>query len=205
MPRSLSNPTVRASCIDSATRTRIVKPFFTTQAVGTDTGLGLSVVLGIVRAHGGTIGLACVCGLGTVFHVVLPLSAAAPLPASTAPTAAPRAGTGQRVLHVDDDEAMGAVAAGLLENWGFRVTASPRQRVTALHSAAVAVAAVRAEPMDHDLVEADFNMPGLSGLDVLRAMPAMRADLPVVLTSGYIAKDKRAEAPAAGAYAVLRN
>ena len=197
MPRSLSNPTVCASCIDSATRTRIVKPFFTTQAVGTDTSLGLSVVLGIVRAHGGTIGLACVCGLGTVFHVVLPLSAAAPLPASTATTAAPRAGTGQRVLHVDDDEAMGAVAAGLLENWGYRVTA--------LHSASEAVAAVRTELMDHDLVETDFNMPGLSGLDVLRAMPAMRADLPVVLTSGYIAKDKRAEAPAAGAYAVLRN
>ena len=68
----------------------------------------------------------------------------------------------------------------------------------------MAVAAVRAEPMAHDLVETDFNMPGLSGLDVLRAMRTTRADLPMVRTSGYIAKDTRAEALTAGAYAVLR-
>ncbi len=182
--------------MDAATQARIFEPFFTTKPVGAGTGLGLSVVQGIVRAHGGAIGLASTPGLGTVFHVVLPLSAATPLPTTHAPAVPPQAGTGQRVLYVDDDEVMVSVATGLLSHWGYRVTA--------LLSAAEAVAAVRAEPMAYDLVVTDFNMPGQSGLDVLRALRAVRADLPVVLTSGYIAEDTRAEALAAGAFAVLR-
>jgi len=182
--------------MDAATRERVFEPFFTTKPVGTGTGLGLSVVQGIVRAHGGTIGLVSAPGLGSVFHFVLPLSSAVPLRPVAAPTDLPCLGQGQRVLYVDDDEVMGAVATGLLEHWGYRVDN--------LHGAAEAVEAVRAEPMDYDLVITDFNMPGLSGMDVLRALRAVRLDLPVVLTSGYIAEDTRIEALAAGAFAVLR-
>ncbi len=183
--------------MDAATQARVFEPFFTTKAVGAGTGLGLSVVQGIVRAHGGAIALCSTPGSGTVFHVVLPLSTVTPLPSAAAvPVAAVSTGQGQQVLYVDDDDVMVAVAAGLLEHWGYRVTA--------LRSATEALAAVRADPQRYSLVITDYNMPELSGMELLTALRQLRVDLPVVLTSGYVAEDTRAEALAAGAYAVLR-
>ena len=183
--------------MDEATQTRIFEPFFTTKAPGSGTGLGLSVVHGIVRALGGAIVVKSAPGHGSCFHVLLPLHAQSARSEATADRAAPaQQGRGQHVLYVDDDEVMGAIASGLLEQWGYAVTAPT--------SAAAAVAAVRANPLDYDLVITDYNMPDLSGLDVLRALKVLRADLPVVVTSGYIPDAMQAEATAAGAFAVLR-
>ena len=185
------------SGMDAATQARIFEPFFTTKAVGMGTGLGLSVVQGIVRAHGGAVALSSAPGAGTVFHVVLPLSAVTLLPAAAAPTpAAAHGGQGQHVLYVDDDAVMVAVVGSLLEHWGYRVTA--------LRSAGEALAAVRADPQHYDLVVTDYNMPEMSGLELMAELRRGRGDLPVMLTSGYLAEDTRAEALAAGAYAVLR-
>ncbi len=95
-----------------------------------------------------------------------------------------------RILLVDDDESIVFLITRLLERQGYRVSG-----YTDPHTA---VAAVRAAPGEFDLVVTDYNMPGMSGLEVARALRQIRADLPVALASGYITEALRAEAPAAG-------
>ena len=181
------------------TLARVFEPFFTTKPVGVGTGLGLSVVQGIVRSHGGTITVDSAPGQGSRFHVRLPLapqaaSAGAPVPAAEA-AIAPR-GHGERVLYVDDDDVMLAVAAALLERWGYRVTTA--------RDAAEALEIVRGQPGGFDLVITDFNMPGLSGVDVLRELRKLRPTLPVILTSGFVSEEMLQEAMTAGASRVVR-
>jgi CheY-like chemotaxis protein len=94
------------------------------------------------------------------------------------------------VLYVDDEEAIIFLMTRLLERQGFRVSGytDPRE----------ALAAARADPGRFDLVVTDYNMPGMSGLAVAGALREIRADLPVVLASGYITEELRQKAPAAG-------
>ncbi len=191
--------------MDATTRARLFEPFFTTKPVGTGTGMGLAVVLGIVQAHHGIITVDSAPGAGTCFHIYLPQLDAAAAPAAEAPTG-PAAAAGTRpgaasgsapqVLYVDDDEVMVTVAEALLQGWGYRVHTERR--------APVALALLRAEPERFDVLVTDFNMPELSGLDLLRAARALNPRLPVILTSGYLPDDLRAEARRAGANALLR-
>ena len=173
--------------IDAATRLRIFEPFFSTKPKGLGTGLGLSVVHGIVGTHNGVIVVDSVLGQGSTFHVYLPLveppSDLQPA-AIAAPTATP--GDGQHVLYVDDDEVMALMAERLLQRAGFRVTC--------LLSPADAIAAVRVRPGSFDLVVTDYNMPQHSGLDVALALKDIRADLPVIISSGNLTDELRAGA-----------
>jgi CheY-like chemotaxis protein len=131
-------------------------------------------------------------GEGSVFHIRLP-AAPAQAPAlalqKTEPGARPR-GKGEHVLYIDDDEAIVFLMQRLLERQGYRASAfsDPRE----------ALDAVRADARQFDLVVTDYNMPGMNGLDVARALHAIRADLPVAVASGYITDELRAQAPAAG-------
>ena len=183
------------SGIDPAVRARIFDPFYTTKPVGQGTGLGLSVVHGIVCAHHGAITVDSTPGRGTTFHLHFPLldnNGVAALSDWTdlAETAAAPAGHGEEVLYVDDDEVMTLMVEGLLARQGYRVTT--------YQDASEAVAAVRREPRRFDLVVTDFNMPGLTGLDMARTFAALRPGLPVVISSGYISEQLRADALAAG-------
>ena len=99
-------------------------------------------------------------------------------------------GGGEHVLYVDDDEVMLLMVESLLQRSGYRVTACQDARA--------ALTAVRAQPADFDLVVTDLNMPDLSGLDVARELGRIRADLPVVISSGFITEAMRAEAQRAG-------
>jgi CheY-like chemotaxis protein len=99
-------------------------------------------------------------------------------------------GNGQHVLYVDDDEPMVFLVSRLLTLLGYRVSAFER--------AVDAMEAVRDAPHSFDLVVTDFNMPGASGLDVARAVSNVRADLPVVITSGYINEELLSGARAVG-------
>ena len=177
--------------MDEATRSRIFEPFFTTKASGKGTGLGLSVVHGIVRAHEACMEVESTPGNGSEFRIYFP-AVEALVPDIIAPTAhtAPFHGTGKHVLYVDDEEAIIFLMKRLLERQGYRFSGftDPRE----------ALAAARANPDDFDLAVTDYNMPGLSGLDVAHALKEIRADLPVVLASGYITEELRAHAPAAG-------
>ncbi len=179
--------------MDAATRSRIFEPFYTTKPVGQGTGLGLSVVHGIVTAHGGAIRVESEPGQGSTFHLYLPLAPVevAP-PPSTWGELQPLEGQGrgQHVLVIDDDEVMATVITHLLQRLGYRVSSQldPLQ----------AVAAVRAQPHAFDLVLSDFNMPGFSGLEVAQALADIRADLPVVISSGYLNETDRAALLSAG-------
>ena len=177
--------------MDEATRLRIFEPFYTTKPVGKGTGLGLAVVHGIVHAHDASIQVESAPGKGSEFRIYFPaIEAPVAEVAAPSPGVAPVQGAGKRVLYVDDEEAIIFLMTRLLERRGFRVSGFTDARD--------ALAAVQANPGEFDLAVTDFNMPGMSGLDVANALREIRPDLPVVLASGYITEDLRQKAPAAG-------
>lgn len=183
--------------MDAATLDRIFEPFFTTKAPSQGTGLGLSVVHGMVKAHGGTINVTSRPGKGSTFTMHFPAAeapaqSAAPVDTDTAPLAAT---TGKHVLYLDDEESLVLLAKRMLERLGYRVSGCA--------CAAEALAAVRADPGQFDLVVTDFSMPGMSGLDVAAELARLRPDLPVVLTSGYVTDELRAQARDAGVREVV--
>jgi PAS domain S-box-containing protein len=183
------------SGMDAATLERIFDPFFTTKPAGSGTGLGLAVVHGIMLAHQGRIEVRSSPGEGSVFHLRLPLSAAAPAqPGASIRGAAASPGTGQHVLYVDDDEIMRQVARRLLEGAGFRVTTCAR-----------AEDALATLQPGHgvDLLVSDLNMPGVSGLELCRQVAAAWPGLPLIISSGYVSDDLRVQAAALGVRQVL--
>lgn len=176
--------------MDAATMERIFEPFFTTKPVNEGTGLGLSVVLGIVQSHEGAITVDSQPGHGATFTLYLPVSAN-PAPEVTAPAiASARAEGSQHILYLDDDDSLLFLIKRLLERRGYRVSAHSDQRD--------ALDALRANPGGFDLVVTDYNMPGMSGLDVARAVRDIRTDLPVAVASGFIDEALRAQAEGAG-------
>ena len=180
--------------MDRATIDRIFEPFFTTKAPGEGTGLGLSVVHGVVRSHDGVIGVTSELGRGTTFQIHFPVYEVR-TPAFGI-SAVPRPiGGHERVLLVDDEQAVARSSARILERFGYRVTfhTDPTQ----------ALAAFRERPDGFDLVISDLTMPGLSGLDLARQMLALRPGLPVILASGYVDDDTLARAHALGVREVL--
>jgi len=189
------------SGMDAATRARIFEPFFTTKPSGEGTGLGLPVVQGIVAAHRGEMRVDSEPGRGTTVHVALPLGEARSDPATpprhapATPAVAPSGG-GRRVLYVDDDEVVALMVERLLQRTGYQV------RV--VHGGAEALAIVGADPQAWDVVVTDFNMPGMSGLEVVRGLALLRADLPVIISSGYITEELTLAADAAGVRGVLQ-
>jgi len=198
-PRPHARLTVEDSgCgMDAATLLRVFEPFFTTKPVGRGTGLGLAVAHGIVASHGGTIAIDSAPGRGTTVAIHLPL-ADAPAPHVSEPTPpwpAEANGTGQRILVVDDDEVMALLLAELLARAGYRVTTQ--------RDAPSALAALQAEPEGYDLVLTDFNMPNGSGLAVAGELARRHAGLPVVIVSGYVTDELRAEAARLGVRALL--
>jgi PAS domain S-box-containing protein len=163
--------------MDGATLERIFEPFFTTKAPGRGTGLGLSVVHGIVKSHGAAITVDSQVGVGTTFHLYFPGVDAA-LTEGPAPPAVEGHGRGERILCVDDEEAIVEVASLILERLGYRVTG--------VTDAVRALEEFRARPSEFAAVVTDLGMPGLSGAELLRRVRELRPGVPVVLTSGYL-------------------
>ena len=188
------------SGMDAATVAKIFEPFFTTKPVGEGTGLGLSVVYGIVQAHEGAITVDSTPGKGATFTLYLP---AAPVDASATTTMASAAlatpalplDGGHHIFYLDDDEALVKLVTRLLERSGYRVSSYIEPHA--------ALAALRADPASFDLVVTDYNMPGMSGLDVAREVKSIRADLPVVVASGFIDETLQSQAAAAGVREVI--
>jgi CheY-like chemotaxis protein len=183
--------------MDAATRARIFEPFFTTKPVGQGTGLGLSVVHGILNAHRGAIAVDSEPGQGSTFHLYFPLLESAEPGTALVPTSrpAPLLGHGEHVLYVDDDETMVVMVERILERSGYRVSG--------FHDPQEAIVAVREHPDAFDFVVTDFNMPEFSGLDVARALAQISPQLPVVISSGYITEELRDEAKLAGVRSLL--
>jgi nitrogen-specific signal transduction histidine kinase/CheY-like chemotaxis protein len=163
--------------MDQATRERIFDPFFTTKPVGQGTGLGLSMVDGIVRSHGGAVALYSDPGKGTVFHIYLPVAHQnnAVKPDSSAPI--PQ-GNSWHVLYVDDEEALVTMVTHKLTRLGYKVTA--------FTDAEEALREFASRPANFDAIVTDLAMPRLSGFDLLRQVLTLRPNIPTVMTSGYL-------------------
>jgi len=183
--------TVRDSGVgmDPDTRARAVEPFFTTK--GTEgTGLGLSTVYGIVKQSGGDLEIESELGRGTTFRVLLP-RAEQPLtvvPAAPPHTEAETRGT-ERILLVEDEDAVRAVVSELLELKGYSVVA--------VESAEAALRVGGDVPVD--LLMTDVVMPGLDGFQLAERLTARRPGLRVLFTSGYTDEDAGADGLAADA------
>jgi CheY-like chemotaxis protein len=179
--------------MDAATLGRIFEPFFTTKPAGEGTGLGLSIVHGVVQGHEGAIAVDSQPGKGATFTLYFPateVQSGAPNFEEGAVTETAAMGAGQHILYIDDDESLVFLMKRLIERRGFRISGytDPSE----------ALAALRTDPHLFDLVVSDYNMPGMSGLDVAREVRAIRADLPVAVASGFIDEELRAQAKGAG-------
>jgi PAS domain S-box-containing protein len=185
------------SGMDEATQRRVFDPFFTTKPVGQGTGLGLSVVHGILRAHGAAITVESAPGCGTTFNLYFPLQRSA-VAALASPAEAPESAAPGllRALYIDDDEVMVLMVERMLQRAGFQVTTET--------DAAAALARLRADPEFTDVVVTDYNMPYVSGFDVATGVAAIRPGLPVVLSTGFVSDALRKQAAELGIRAVLQ-
>jgi len=156
---------------------RIFEPFYTTKPRGEGTGLGLSMTYGIVKNHGGSIGVYSEPDKGTTFNVYLPVDAEAMVATPVAPEATQVIrGTG-RVLVVDDEEVVRGAAAAMLRHLGYEVVA--------LADGEEAVLYYRHFGERIDLVLLDMVMPGMGGRETLKALREVDDGVKVVLSTGF--------------------
>ncbi len=155
---------------------KIFDPFFTTKKPGEGTGLGLSVVHGIVKKHRGTITVESRPGEGSTFKVYLPT-----LPEIEARAATENDGPvpkgSEHVLFVDDEFMLAQMMKDLLEGLGYRVTAKTNS-VDALET-------FRSNPDEFDLVITDYTMPEMTGIGLAREIIGIRPQMPVILCTGF--------------------
>jgi|GEM_PF-1418745 len=170
--------------MDATVREHIFEPFFTTKEVGKGTGLGLAMVHGMVRQSGGHIWVFSEPGAGTTFRVAFPRAAEG---SGGAPPTRPRPdqprpgpGTLERVLVVDDEEGVRMVIAGMLRQGGYHV------ETAACGEEALRVVAAADPPMD--LVVSDLMMPGMSGVELAKALRERWPGLRILFVSGYSAQ-----------------
>jgi signal transduction histidine kinase/ActR/RegA family two-component response regulator len=172
---------------------RIFDPFFTTKPVGEGTGLGLSLVHGIVLDHDAALDVISRTAGGTTFSLFLPLADGTPAPAP-APAVAPT-GAGQTILVVDDEESLVHLAEEVLASLGYEPVGCI--------GATEALKVFRAQPDRFDAVVSDAIMPDMPGTRLITEMRRLRPQLPAILMSGYGGPDLQAQAAAAGVRAVL--
>ncbi|MFH1152699.1 MAG: ATP-binding protein [Pseudomonadota bacterium] len=154
---------------------RAFNPFFTTKPLDQGTGMGLSVVHGIVKSCQGSIQAESRAGHGTTFTVYLPITGETLGPGTVLEDENLK-GTGH-ILVLDDEEAVAATTRRSLESLGYTVTACLQ--------AGQALALFSKAPDAIDLVITDFAMPRMTGLDVAAQMHDIRPDLPIILCTGY--------------------
>ncbi len=174
--------------IDPEYLEKIFDPYFTTKEIGKGTGMGLSIVHGIVRDSGGFISCYSELGQGTVFHVLLP---ALPNTAMAVAEKAENLPRGEeRILFVDDEPMVAEMSKVLLETLGYRVLALTDSRR--------ALTAFRETPQRFDLVITDQTMPVLTGAELARELLQIRPELPIILCSGYSSTMTKEKAAAMG-------
>ena len=162
--------------MDRVTLERIFDPFFTTKTLGEGTGLGLSVVHGIVKGYGGAVTVQSEPGKGSTFSVYLPriqMAAGKPLEEGMGPLPT----GGERVLFVDDERLLAELGTKMLAPLGYTVTTKT--------SSWEALEMFRADPWVFDLVITDQTMPRLTGVQLAKELLSIRSDLPIILCTGF--------------------
>ena len=174
--------------MEKAILDRIFDPFFTTKERGEGTGMGLAVVLGIVKSHGGTITVESEPEKGARFNVFLPvilqevdheIRTKAPIPTGT-----------ERILFIDDEKSLVDLGQQILERLGYDVTI----RTSSLE----ALELFMEQPDKFDLVITDMTMPNMTGDELAAKLMNIRADIPVILCTGYSERISRERAQKLG-------
>ncbi len=181
--------------IPAAVLERVFDPFFTTKGVGEGTGLGLSLVHGIVIDLGGAIDVKTEAGAGTRFQIWLPIAGEIDRPVKETVQALPR-GNGQTVMIVDDERALLELGEETLADTGYEPVG--------FASSAAALAAFRAAPDRFDLIITDEAMPEITGTQLAREIKQSRPDIPIILVSGLGGTQLAKAAAAAGVSLLLR-
>ena len=172
---------------------RIFDPFFTTKDKGEGTGLGLSVVYGIVKAHGGAITVQSELGKGTLFNVFLPVIEK-PLEKETSVEKSFPTGN-EKILFIDDEIPMVDLGKQMLESLGYDVTTRT--------SSIEALELFKARPDRFDLLMTDMTMPKLTGSELALKISEIRTDIPVILCTGFSHKITEEKAREMGIKAFL--
>lgn len=162
--------------IDPAIRERIFEPFFTTKGIGEGTGLGLSVVYGIVCDHGGTIIESGKPGKGATFDVYLPCIDI-PTTITEIQEDKPLLRGRERVLFVDDDHTLCMMVRLMLESLGYIVTATS--------SSTEALVTFQDDPKSFDLLITDMTMPRMTGMDLAGQIMRIRPGMTIILCTGF--------------------
>jgi len=161
--------------MDEKTRERIFDPFFTTKGIGRGTGLGLAMVYGIIKGHGGVIHVYSEPGHGTTFHIHLPASEKSVVKEKTVSGAILK-GT-ETILLVDDEKMVLEVSKEILESLGYRVFAAG--------SGQEAIGVYMEKKGRIDLVILDMIMPGMPGGETFDRLREIHPGIAVLLSSGY--------------------
>ncbi len=154
---------------------RMFDPYFTTKGVGEGSGMGLSVVHGIVKDHGGAVRVESKPGKGSSFEVFLPVLVRDVEPSSepfaTLPTGS------EHILFVDDEQALADLGKRMLQHLGYQVTVRT--------SSIEALEAFKAQPDKYDLLVTDMTMPNMTGKDLSRELLRIRPGFPIILCTGF--------------------
>jgi CheY-like chemotaxis protein len=172
---------------------RIFRPRFTTKGLSEVTGMGLTVVHGIVKDHGGVIAVQSEPGQGTTFHVFFPMVQSEATAKKSAIEPFPR-GT-ERILFVDDESALVEMGKKILERLGYEVVATT--------SSTEALETFRNCHDELDLVITDQTMPDMTGGVLAKELMSIRHDIPIILCTGYSELGKKEDAMPLGVRALV--
>jgi PAS domain S-box-containing protein len=161
--------------IDTDLIEKIFEPYFTTKDKGVGTGLGLAVVHGIVKNHGGSIQVSSELGKGTVFNVYLPRLEKKAIEQIPIEEQVPRGN--EKILFIDDEAAIIEVAKKMLGRLGYEVITRT--------SSTDALELFRSQPDQFDIVITDMTMPNMTGKELTKELMSIRPDIPVILCTGF--------------------
>lgn len=157
---------------------RLFEPFFTTKAPGGGTGLGLSVVHGVVQNHEGAIVVESCPGIGTTFAVYLPANNSLSCPGEApVQSISPKPSTGSRIMFVDDETSIARLGQVMLKSLGHSATT--------FNDPVEGLAAIRSNPNKFDLVITDLTMPAMTGVELAHGIRELGSKIPIILCSGF--------------------
>jgi len=155
---------------------KIFDPYFTTKKTGEGTGLGLSMVQGIVKNHGGYLKFASTLKKGTSFEIYLPLAKENIMPEREKNISFSSKGF-EKILFVDDEEILAELMKDLLEESGYNVTC--------VQSPVEALNLFNENPGNYDMIITDMTMPVMTGIRLCREIYSIRSDIPAIICTGY--------------------